>query len=123
MIFKSFLKALLEIEILNIVQVNPMIKPILAMFEPIILPIAISSLPENVATNVTTNSGKEVPNATIVRPITSLDIPNFLASLVDPETIKSPPKYRRVIPESKLIKMINDSIITNLKKYNLQFLW
>jgi hypothetical protein len=34
----------------------------------------------NQASKFTTNSGAEVPKATIVRPIIRLDIPNFLAT-------------------------------------------
>jgi len=53
----------------------------LTMFEPITFEIAIWELPFKEEIKLTTNSGAEVQKATIVNPITKLEIPNFFAIL------------------------------------------
>lgn len=69
----------------------PMMRPIFAMFEPIIFPIAISGRPEIADIRDTMNSGNEVPNATIVNPIIiGLTLRN-LAISEDPFTRKFAP--------------------------------
>ena len=51
------------------IAVKPMIRPIFAMLLPIIFPIDIPGLPVRTANKLTINSGREVPKATIVKPI------------------------------------------------------
>jgi hypothetical protein len=63
----------------------------IAIFDPTTFPIEIGDDPSIAATILTTNSGKEVPNATTVRPITIGDKPKRLASWLPPFTIKSAP--------------------------------
>ena len=53
----------------SIVADNPKIRRILKIFEPITLPTAISLSPFFAAIIEVTNSGSDVPKATIVRPI------------------------------------------------------
>ena len=71
--------------------VNPNTKPILAILEPITLLIAIEEDPLTAAFKLTSNSGKEVANATTVIPITTLEILNFKDIATDALTINSPP--------------------------------
>ncbi len=59
----------------------PRMIPILNIFEPIIFPTEILLTPRIAADMVTQNSGAEVPNATIVRPIINSETPNRLAIL------------------------------------------
>ena len=56
--------------------VVPRIKRILNTLLPITLPIAMPLLPFLAATTLVASSGIEVPPATMVRPITALDILN-----------------------------------------------
>lgn len=65
---------------------------------PTILPIAISLLPLNAAVTDVTNSGSDVPKATIVRPINLSLNPAYLAifdaastEISDPTIIKAKP--------------------------------
>ena len=58
-----------------IIDVIPITARILNMFEPIILPIEISSSDLYIATNVVTSSGRLVPIATKVKPITLSETP------------------------------------------------
>ena len=51
------------------------------MFEPTIFPMAILPTPFKAARIETANSGADVPNANMVRPITSSEIPKRLAIL------------------------------------------
>ena len=71
------------------------------MLDPTTLPIAISVLPFILAIKLTINSGVEVPKATIVSPITILDILYFLASEADPSTKKSAPFINKTKPKIK----------------------
>ncbi len=64
----------------------------LAMFEPMTLPKAISGEPRRAAVRLAASSGAEVPKATMVRPITSGLIPQRCASRLEFFTRKSPPK-------------------------------
>ncbi len=87
----------------------PRISRIFAMLLPRILPIAISVVPLNDAITLTTNSGIDVPNATIVRPIISVETLNLFASEDEPSTKKSAPLISRINPTNTEIY----SIMTN----------
>ena len=54
--------------------VKPKTKVILEIFDPTILPMAISGLPESAAPKLTNNSGADVPKEITVTPTTSVDI-------------------------------------------------
>lgn len=82
----------------------------LAMFEPMILPRAISVLPLKALSTETTISGAEVPNATTVRPITIGDILNFCASEDAPDTKKSALFISMIRPRAINTKEIRSSI-------------
>ena len=69
----------------------PKMKPRLNMLEPTTLPTEMSAWPRNAAFTVTANSGAEVPNATMVRPMTSSDIPSRLAKCAAPSTSQTAP--------------------------------
>ena len=58
---------------------RPMTKKMLAIFEPIILPNAISLCPILAADIVPANSGKLVPTATTLKPIIISERPNAKA--------------------------------------------
>jgi|GEM_PF-467957 len=66
----------------------------LAMLLPNILPIARSVVPCSDDVILTTSSGADVPNATIVSPIIISDIQNLFAMLLDPSTKRSAPLIR-----------------------------
>ena len=70
----------------------------MVIFDPIIFPIAISDLLNNAAFKLTPSSGKEVPNATMVSPITNLEIFNLEAMWTDDFIIQSAPKYNNTDP-------------------------
>ena len=58
----------------NIITVIAKTSAMLAIFDPITFPSAISGCPVTAAPKLTINSGAEVPKATIVRPITNDEI-------------------------------------------------
>lgn len=66
----------------------------------------------------TTNSGAEVPKATIVSPITISEIQNFLASEEEPSTSKSAPLIRNTNPRIKSRSVIRSMrcLKRNIKK-------
>jgi hypothetical protein len=77
---------------------SPRIKPILAILLPIIVPMAIS-LVSFIAANIhTAASGDDVPKATIVIPIIMGLIPKEEASLEEPLTSPSAPRYKIIRP-------------------------
>jgi len=61
---------------LAMMVVIPRTKRMFAIFDPTTLPITISDCPAKTAAIEEANSGKEVPNATIVTPIIKGEIPN-----------------------------------------------
>ena len=63
----------------KIIEVRPKTKAILAIFEPITLPKAISGRPLKAACKETNNSGAEVPKETTNKPITIFEILKWLA--------------------------------------------
>ena len=73
---------------------NKMLKILL----PTMLPIAISALPLLAATTDVTSSGRDVPSATIVRPINRSLMPNIFASSVAASTVISLPTTISTIP-------------------------
>ena len=68
------------------------------MFEPITLLSAIALLPFRAASILTAASGALVPNATIVRPITTEGTLSFLATCEAPSTKKFAPPTRHTKP-------------------------
>ena len=66
--------------------VKPNTKPILAILEPIALPMAKFVLPCIAALMPTKISGAEVPKATIVKPMMSGDILKYFAQFAAPVT-------------------------------------
>ena len=81
---------------------NPKIKPRLNILEPKTLPTAISGLPSNAALIDTANSGAEVPIATIVKPITKSETPNFCASLLAESTSHSAPFQSKTMDKNTI---------------------
>ncbi len=78
-------------------KVAPNTKPILAMLDPSALPIAKSPAPFSEALIDTITSGADVPNDTMVRPITNYATPKDFAIAALPATKRSalqtkPPK-------------------------------
>ena len=65
----------------------PTTPKVLKTLEPIILPKAISCSPLRAADKLATNSGSDVPIATIVRPMISSLKPHKVASSIAPQTI------------------------------------
>ena len=58
----------------TIAAVQPTIISVLKILLPTTFPIAMSALPFSAETTLTVNSGADVPKATIVNPITKLEI-------------------------------------------------
>ena len=84
----------------------PNTRRMLVILEPIIFPIAIPDLSYNAAFKLTPSYGREVPNATMVSPITNLEIFNLEAILTDDFTIQSAPKYNNTVPIIRYITLI-----------------
>ena len=68
------------------------------MLEPTTLPIAISVFPLMLANRLTINSGEDVPNDTMVSPITMLEMLYFLAIAAEPSTNRSAPFINNTNP-------------------------
>jgi hypothetical protein len=68
---------------------------------PKILPIAIAAFPLMLANIFTTNSGIEVPKATIVSPITIEEILALLATETEPSTSRSAHFINKTKPMTK----------------------
>ena len=66
--------------------------------EPSAFPIAIPLFPLRADTTLVANSGREVPPATIVKPITASDTPRFVATAVAPSTNKLLPPIKQSNP-------------------------
>ena len=86
-----------------ITSVIPNTKPILAIFDPITLPITIPDSPRSVAIILTINSGKLVPNATKVIPTTILGMENFSAMVLLLSIKYSAPKNNKRAPTKNCI--------------------
>ena len=88
--------------------VTPTIASVLNRLLPITFPIAISLLPLRAETELTTNSGSEVPNDTMVSPIKRVDTLNFRAIDEAPSVRKSAPLMTKSNPMINL--MMNNHI-------------
>ena len=72
-----------------------------AIFEPMIFPKTNPPKPSNAALIPTKSSGADVPNATIVTPITAGDTARLKLSTVAARTSKSPLTNKTTIPTVK----------------------
>ena len=79
-------------EIGIISAVRPSMSRVLKMLDPRTLPMEMSELLAIAPVTLTTSSGQEVPNPTMVKPITNSLILSFLAMAEAPSTRKSAPK-------------------------------
>ena len=79
----------------------PKIAKILKILLPTTLPKAISLLPFKAAEILTTNSGNEVPKATMVKPIIKSDTFKRRAITEAPSTNLSAPKIRATNPNTR----------------------
>ena len=80
------------------IAVRPRIPRILKMFDPTILPMAISDCFRNAAINEVASSGKDVPTATTVSPINASDTPKVRAIVTAPSTMKRAPNINATSP-------------------------
>jgi hypothetical protein len=78
--------------------VTPRMRRMFAILEPMTFQRMISLFPLRLAKILTVSSGRDVPNATTVRPMTRLDTPNFLAIEAEPRTRMSAPFMRIARP-------------------------
>lgn len=92
---------------------NPATTKRLKMLDPTTFPTAISLAFSKAAVTLTANSGIEVPNATIVRPMIRLDTPIFPAMEDAFSTKQSAPLTRKRNPTMIKIIAINKSILIN----------
>lgn len=90
----------------KIIAETPRIKRVLEIFDPIILPRAIPVDSFQAAIELTISSGADVPKATIVKPMTKFDRPNFLAIEDDPSTKISAPLTKKTNPKMNNIIVI-----------------
>lgn len=93
--------------------VTQRIRRILAVFDPMTFPRAMSLLPRILARRLTVSSGSDVPNATTVKPMTRLETPKRLAIEAEPETRKSAPFTRMMRPT---MTRMSESIIEKYYK-------
>ena len=75
------------------------------MFEPTMFPIAISDSPLRAAIILVTNSGRLVPNATMVNPITRSEMPTACAMSMAARTVILLPNINAINP-SKINNVI-----------------
>ena len=87
------------------IAVIPKTSPRLQMFEPTTLPMARSGLPESADFNEISNSGTEVPKATIVKPTTNGEMCSRRAMLDAPFTRKSAPTMSTTRPLQTKIRL------------------
>ena len=81
---------------------TPKISRLLKILLPITFPSAIPELPFSAAPVLITNSGNEVPSATIVRPITNSLILKRRARADAPFVSQSAPRITSTMPATKL---------------------
>ena len=95
------------------------------IFEPTILPIAISAFPFLAAVTEATNSGSDVPKATIVKPINFSLIPIAVAiavaaftEILAPQTTTAPPiRIKSKSFQTGLPSVASSSVPFFAKKY------
>ena len=93
--------------------VKPNINPILAIFEPITLFMAIAGEPVKAACKLTNNSGTEVAKDTTVMPITIFEILNLKERATEDLTKNSPPTTNKTNPKITQTTLIN-KFFTNI---------
>jgi|TARA_B100001971_G_scaffold160408_1_gene150361 hypothetical protein len=91
----------------------PRTKVILAILLPTIFPKTISGELLNAANRLTINSGRLVPNATTVKPITNAETFNFLAREIELSIIRSALLIKKNIPKKKRIYSIIIDKVSN----------
>ena len=97
--------------------VQPIIIKALNILLPTTLPIAISALPFNAESTLITNSGAEVPKATMVSPITKSEIRKRLATAAEPSVKPfAPAKIRARPPIKRSVFNITKSTFTVLHR-------
>ena len=84
---------------------NPRARPIFATLDPNTLPITNSEYPPKADIIPTTNSGKDVPIATTVNPITKSENLNFLAIALAALINHSDPTNQMAEPRAKKNKL------------------
>lgn len=82
----------------TIKPVRASITTIFSTFDHTIFHIAILLSPFRAATTEVNNSGREVPTATTVKPITLSDIPSRFATAIAPSTTRLPHTISKPIP-------------------------
>ena len=93
--------------------VKPRTSKMFAILEPTILPMEIPAEPFKADFMLTTNSGADVPNATIVKPMMIVGMCNLLAIATAPFTIYSAPPINKIKPA--IIKKIEFNILPRIK--------
>ena len=100
------------------IAVTPTIINTLNTLLPTTLPMAMSALPPNDAIVLMTNSGAEVPNATMVRPITRSEILKRFATAAAPSvSALAPSKINAKPPTRKSVSSIfyNDFLFFSVR--------
>ncbi len=82
----------------QITEASPNITSTFMILLPTTLPMVISALPFKAAEILTAASGRDVPIATMVSPMTSWGIPNLSAMLDAPSTNQSAPFIKSTNP-------------------------
>src|SRR3989338_2306231 len=95
----------------------PKMSRIFAILLPKIFPMAMSVFPFILAKMLTMSSGVEVPNATMVSPMTRDDMPNFFAMEDAPSTSQSAPLIRSGKP------MMNKIYVSMVGIFNYKLLY
>ena len=98
---------------------RPRMTRILIMLLPTTLPKLKPEFPETAESTFTTSSGEEVPNATIVSPITRLEIFFFLATAEAPLTSQLAPKIKGINPNTENNRFSIYSLVQGQKYRNL----
>lgn len=88
------------------IDATPRMRRILAILLPSAFPMASPVFPLKLEMRLITSSGAEVPKATIVSPMTRLEIPYFFAIPADHSTSQSHHLMRRTNQSTKSIYSI-----------------
>lgn len=98
----------------DIIEETPMIKNILKIFEPTIFPTEMSISFLSAAATDVTNSGSDVPAATIVEDMRNSLIPICLAIDTAPSTVNFPPITKKINPAISINEIFCAGVFLNI---------
>ncbi len=92
---------------------------VFAIFDPIMFPMAISTLPLTAAEILTTSSGNEVPNAIMIIPMIHSEIPKLFAISEALSTVKCAPMMTKIRPPRSIGMVLIQEKVPRLKIFQI----